>query len=204
MGHTYLSDTPSNPATLSAEHQQHLLDLARDSIRHGLAYGKPVPVELGNLPVELAVKRATFVTLERVGALRGCIGCLEALRSLAADIAANAYAAAFRDPRFAPVTANEIDELEIHISLLTRAEPIAFSSEADVIAQLIPGVDGLILEERLKRGTFLPSVWDTLADPKDFLRQLKLKAGLPARYWSETLKIYRYRTEIIGEPNRGH
>jgi len=204
MGLTRLSKTKSNPVTLSPEYQRHLLDLARESIRHGAAYGKPIPVELDNLPAELTVKRATFVTLHKQGALRGCIGCLEALRSLAADIAANAYAAAFRDFRFAPVAANEIDELEIHLSLLTPPEPIAFSSEADLIAQLIPGVDGLILEERLMRGTFLPSVWDILADPRDFLQQLKLKAGLPARYWSETLKIYRYRTEIIGKRHCGY
>jgi AmmeMemoRadiSam system protein A len=190
--------------TLSPENQQHLLDLARASIHHGLAHGRPIPVELDNLPAALTVKRATFVTLQKHGALRGCIGCLEALRSLVTDIAANAYAAAFRDSRFVPVTLDEIDELEIHLSLLTSAEPVAFSSEADVIAQLIPGVDGLILEEQLMRGTFLPSVWDVLADPRDFLQQLKVKAGLPPRYWSETIKIHRYRAEIIGKPHRGH
>jgi AmmeMemoRadiSam system protein A len=185
--------------TVSAEHQAFLLALAKGSIRHGLNKGKPIPIEMDELPLELTVKRATFVTLEKKGALRGCIGCLEAVRPLAADIAANAYAAAFRDPRFPPVAEPEIDELEIHLSLLTPAEPIAFSSEADLISQLVPEIDGLILEEGPMRGTFLPSVWETLPEPEAFIRHLKRKAGLPAQYWSTTLKIYRYRSETIGK-----
>lgn len=187
---------------LSPEQRKLLLDLARDSIRHGLKNRKPMPVELDRLPPELTAQRATFVTLEKKGELRGCIGSLEAVRPLAVDIAANAYAAAFRDPRFPPVAEPEVDELEIHLSLLTPAEPIAFSSEADLIAQLQPGLDGLILEEGGMRGTFLPSVWEGLPEPREFLQHLKLKAGLPAHYWSTTLKIYRYRTETIGKLHR--
>lgn len=174
-----------------------LLELARNSIRHGLRTGRPLPVALEALPPELRAKRATFVTLEKDGALRGCIGCLEAVRPLAEDIATNAYAAAFRDPRFPPVDAREADRLQIHLSLLTPAEAMCFDSEEELLQQLRPGVDGLILQEGQRRGTFLPSVWDTLTEPRQFLRHLKMKAGLPADYWSDTLKISRYRSEVI-------
>jgi AmmeMemoRadiSam system protein A len=186
-----------NASSLNPEQRRFLLDLARDSIRFGVRNGKPIPVELSGLPAELTVQRATFVTLESNGVLRGCIGCLVAIRPLAADIAENAYAAAFRDPRFPPVTAAEVEELDIHLSLLTPAQPMTFLSEADLIGQLQPDVDGLILEDGPRRGTFLPSVWESLPDPSDFLRHLKRKAGLPADYWSDTLKISRYRTETV-------
>jgi len=194
-----LTSLHSADNALAQEHERLLLGLARASIRHGLSKGNPLPVDLTTLPTELTVKCATFVTLEKRGELRGCIGCLEALRPLAVDIATNAYAAAFRDSRFPPVSPNEIDELEIRISLLTPAEPIAFSSEADLLSQLVPGEDGLILEEGSQRGTFLPSVWESLPEPGEFLRHLKRKAGLPADYWSNSLKVYRYRSHTIGK-----
>lgn len=183
---------------LEPELRKYLLDLARNSIRHGLETGKPIPVDLNALPPKLTAERATFVTLREKGELRGCIGCLEPIGPLVADVAANAYSAAFRDPRFPPVTADEVDTLEIHIALLTPPEPMAFHSETDVIGQLEPGIDGLILEEGRLRGTFLPSVWEILPKPREFLRQLKLKAGLPEDYWSDTLKVFRYRAEGIG------
>ncbi|MFZ1615637.1 MAG: AmmeMemoRadiSam system protein A [Holophaga sp.] len=177
-----------------------LLDLASASIRHGLATGRPIPVDLATLPPALTGPRATFVTLQKHGELRGCIGCLEAHRPLAEDIAANAFAAAFRDSRFAPVTGEEFHHLEIHLSLLTPATPMVFRSEKDLLSQLAPGQDGLIMEEGPHRGTFLPSVWTSLPDPQDFLRHLKLKAGLPGNYWSPSLEVRRYRTESIQEP----
>jgi len=192
--------SPENQCSLIQEHQRTLLELAQSSIRHGVAKGKPIPVELAKLPPELATLRATFVTLEQNGDLRGCIGCLEAHRPLAVDIAANAFAAAFRDTRFPPVRAEEIDSLEIHLSLLTPPEPLRFTSEADLISQLVPGRDGLILEEGWNRGTFLPSVWQSLPDPRDFLHHLKRKAGLLGEHWSSTLRVQRYRTEIISGP----
>ena len=174
-----------------------LLDVARASIRHGLQEGRPLPVALEELAPELVVLRASFVTLQKEGRLRGCIGSLEAWRPLAVDVAENAFAAAFRDPRFPPVRAAEADELEIHLSLLTPAVAMTFSSEADLLAQLQPGVDGLILLEGPCRGTFLPSVWAELPTPQLFLAQLKRKAGLAADYWSPQVRILRYTTEII-------
>ncbi len=141
---------------------------------------------------------ACFVTLKREGELRGCIGSLSAERSLVEDVAENAYAAAFSDPRFYPLQSAELRRLEMSISIIGKAEPMHFSSEHDLIAQLRPDIDGLILEEGYRRGTFLPSVWEQLPDPVDFVRHLKLKAGLPVNYWSETIRISRYTTHSFG------
>ena len=174
-----------------------LLDLARASIRHGLQAGRPLPVVLEELTDELVAPRASFVTLEKNGRLRGCIGSLEAWRPLAVDVVENAFAAAFRDPRFPPVRGDEVDILEIHLSLLTVPVAMTFSSEADLLAQLRPGVDGLILSDGHCRGTFLPSVWAELTTPQLFLTQLKRKAGLAADYWSPGVRIWRYETEMV-------
>lgn len=184
--------------SLNKENQQRLLDLAKNSIRQGLQTGLPIKIDLTDYPRELTELRATFVTLEISHQLRGCIGMLEAVRPLAEDIAENAYSAAFKDPRFPPVEADELDNLDIHLSILTPAEPVTFASEQDLLAQLRPGIDGLILEEGRRRGTFLPSVWEQLPEPEQFLRHLKQKAGLPADYWSKNIRIYRYQAEIIG------
>jgi len=184
--------------SLNKEHQQRLLDLAKSSIQHGLQTGRPLKVNLADFPTELTAHRATFVTLRKHHELRGCIGMLEAVRPLAEDIAENAYSAAFKDSRFPPLEADELDELEIHLSILTPAEPVSFTSEQDLLNQLQPGIDGLILQEGHRRGTFLPSVWEQLPKPEQFLRHLKQKAGLAPDYWSENVRIYRYRTEVIG------
>jgi len=188
---------PLNKCSLSGEQQAYLMNLALASIRHGLKHGRPITVDLASLPPELKTIRATFVTLQIQGQLRGCIGRLEAGRPLAQDIAGNAYSAAFQDPRFPPLRESELEGLEIHLSLLTPAEPMEFTSEQDLLDQLQPGVDGLILAEGSRRGTFLPSVWEQLPTPNEFLAHLKLKAGLPASYWSDSLKVSRYRTEVV-------
>ncbi|MDZ4183600.1 MAG: AmmeMemoRadiSam system protein A [Desulfuromonadales bacterium] len=174
-----------------------LLDLARASIRHGVQTGHPLEVVQEELAAELVVPRASFVTLEKNARLRGCIGSLEAWRPLAVDVAENAFAAAFRDPRFPPVHSDEVEELEIHLSLLTVPVAMTFSSEADLLTQLRPGVDGLILSQGHCRGTFLPSVWAELPTPQLFLTHLKRKAGLAADYWSPGVRIWRYETEMV-------
>jgi AmmeMemoRadiSam system protein A len=117
------------------------------------------------------------------------------MRPLAEDIAQNAWSAAFRDPRFSPMTAEEMDGLDIHISILGDPEPMEFSDEKDLVSKVRPGIDGLILEDGYNRGTFLPSVWESLPDAADFVSHLKLKAGLPQDYWSDTLKVQRYTVE---------
>lgn len=184
--------------SLNENLQRQLLALAKASIAHGLQTSRPLPIDLSELPEALRETRATFVTLQIQGQLRGCIGRLEAERPLAVDIADNAFAAAFRDPRFPPLQESELDSLEIHLSLLSPAEPMHYSSEDDLISQMRPGIDGLILQEGAHRGTFLPSVWESLSDPRQFLRHLKQKAGLPPDYWSETLTVSRYTAEYIG------
>jgi AmmeMemoRadiSam system protein A len=184
--------------SLNKEHQQRLLELAKNSIQHGLQTGRPLKINLADFPSELTEHRATFVTLQKHHQLRGCIGMLEAVRPMAEDIAENAFLAAFKDPRFPPLADDEFGELAIHLSILTPAEPVSFTSEQNLITQLQPGIDGLILEEGRRRGTFLPSVWEQLPEPEEFLRHLKQKAGLAADYWSENIRIYRYRTEMIG------
>ncbi|PKM10997.1 MAG: AMMECR1 domain-containing protein [Gammaproteobacteria bacterium HGW-Gammaproteobacteria-3] len=174
-----------------------LLALAKASIEQGFATGKPVKPQRGHYPPELWVKRATFVTLERRLQLRGCIGMLEAIRPLVEDVAENAFSAAFRDPRFPALGRDELDGLELHISVLSPAEALSFDSEQALIAQLRPGVDGLIIEAGARRGTFLPSVWDSLPEPAQFLAHLKQKAGLMPDYWSDTLTVSRYSTQMF-------
>lgn len=178
--------------------RRQLLEVAESSIRHGLEQGRALALVATDYPPLLQAERATFVTLHRGGELRGCIGSLEAHRPLVVDVAENAYAAAFSDPRFPPLSRAELAGLELHISILSPAEPMQFDSETDLVAQLQPGVDGLVMREGPRRGTFLPSVWESLPRPEDFLTHLKLKAGLPADYWSESLEVARYRTESFG------
>ena len=182
---------------LTKEHRQRLLELAKNSIQHGLKTGRPLPVNLADYPAELRTPCATFVTLNLNHNLRGCIGMLKAQRPLAQDIADNAFSAAFRDSRFPPLESSEFEQLEIHLSVLTAPEPIEFTNEQDLLDQLRPGVDGLILEEAGRRATFLPSVWESLPNKVDFLGHLKLKAGFPADYWSDKLRFSRYQTELI-------
>ena len=182
---------------MNRKNRKLLLKTARDAIKHGLNKGCPLAVNLEDYPKELSKTGASFVTLEKNGHLRGCIGMLEATRPLIEDIAENAYSAAFRDPRFPPIDENELEQLDIHLSILSPSEPILFVSEEDLISQIRPGIDGLIIQEGARRGTFLPSVWESLSKPEQFLNHLKQKAGLPADYWSDTLRVYRYTTEYI-------
>ena len=118
-------------------------------------------------------------------------------RPLVIDVAENAYSAAFLDPRFLPLTKEEYPLLSKHISILSKPEPMSFASEEDLLQQIKPNIDGLILSEYDYRGTFLPSVWKSLPDKKEFLAHLKMKAGLPPDYWSDTLKVERYTADLI-------
>jgi len=175
-----------------------LLRLAADSIRHGLDHGRPLSVDLTGYEEALRQPRACFVTLELDTALRGCIGSLQAARPLVEDVAENAHAAAFSDPRFPPLSRSEYPKLHLDISVLQPAEAMEVLDEADLLRQLRPGVDGLILQEGLARATFLPSVWEQLPAPADFLAHLKMKAGLSSRYWSHSIRFSRYTTESFG------
>ncbi len=190
---------PSSEAlSLDAAARGLLLAVAWESIRHGLAVGAPWQPNPADYPDILRAPRAAFVTLHRRGALRGCIGHLEACQPLVLDVADNAFAAAFRDPRFGRLEPWELEDLDLDCSVLTPPRPLLFRDEPDLLRQLRPQVDGLILEDGWARGTFLPAVWESLPEPRQFLNELKRKAGLPASHWSATLKVSCYQTESFG------
>ncbi|MBU3697345.1 AmmeMemoRadiSam system protein A [Dechloromonas sp.] len=146
---------------------------------------------------------ACFVTLTRNGELRGCIGSLEAHRSLGDDLHSNALAAALRDPRFPPLTATELPQVEIEISVLSAPQPLAFADEADALAKLRPGIDGVILAAGNRRATFLPQVWEQLPTAADFMARLKQKAGLPADYWGPDVRLAIYQVQAFHEVDQG-
>ena len=135
---------------------------------------------------------ACFITVTRDQKLRGCIGTLRAHRALDEDVRANAVAAAFRDPRFAPVDANELAAIALEISVLSALEAIRFADEPDALKQLRAGVDGVVFEYGHHTGTFLPQVWEDIREPADFLAHLKYKAGLPPDFWDPTVRLSRY------------
>ena len=198
---SYVFEETTAPAprasTLDATARALLHQVARDVVRKGASgalSGEPT-VSLGRPMPILDTVRASFVTLNKGSLLRGCIGSLEARFPLVQDVARNAYKSAFADPRFPRVTADEVEGLEIKLSILSAPSPMSFGSEADLIAQLQPGVDGLILSDGGQRGTFLPSVWEQIPAAPDFFRRLKNKAGLPPDHWSPTVKVWRYSTE---------
>ncbi len=167
---------------------QSLLSIARNAI--GKRFGEQAGAF--NTHPELAKPGATFVTLTQNGQLRGCIGSLEASRPLATDVAENAVAAAFRDPRFPPLASDELARTRVEVSLLEASQPMDFIDETDALARLRPGIDGLILTHGHRRSTFLPQVWESLPDPRRFMAQLKLKAGLPVDFWDEEITLARY------------
>lgn len=138
---------------------------------------------------------ATFVTLRAGGELRGCIGSVDARRALGDDVARNAHAAAYRDPRFPPLQPHERASVAVEVSVLTPRVPMAVTSEDEALASLRPGEDGIFLQYREMSATFLPQVWESLADPLDFLAELRRKAGLPLRFWHPDIRLSRYSVE---------
>jgi len=165
-----------------------LLKLARSEIASKLGHDVSFPAQAG----WLAEPGASFVTLTRQGELRGCIGTLEAHRPLGLDVRENAVAAAFRDPRFMPLTRVEFDEIRVEVSVLSPSEVLMVASEEHALATLRPNVDGVVFEYRHYRSTFLPQVWEQLPEPAEFMAHLKRKAGLPADFWAEEVRLSRY------------
>ena len=181
-----------------AAHRRTLLDVAAAAIDRGLSEQGALPVVAQDYPEILRQTRASFVTLRIGRKLRGCMGSLLATEPLVVNVARNAHIAAFRDPRFTPLVREEFPQLAIHLSLLSPPEPLAFESEAHLLSLVRPGIDGLTLIEGSHRVTLLPAVWQTLSDPRDFLIQLKRKAGLAPDYWSATIQMERYTAESVG------
>lgn len=176
-----------------------LLPLARCSIASQL--GLPAP-ETPDAPW-LHHTGAAFVTLMLDGKLRGCIGTLEPHRALGDDVKANAQAAAFRDPRFKPLTAGEFAATGVEVSVLSPVEIMQWQNEDDALAQLRPGIDGVIFEYGHHRSTFLPQVWEEFADAKTFMGNLKYKGGLPPDFWDPAVKLSRYTVAKWREDNNG-
>jgi uncharacterized protein len=179
----------------SLTEQETLQSITKESILNGLERQQPLIVDICDYSEHLQQRRASFVTLNIDHNLRGCIGTLSAYRALVDDIAHNAYAAAFSDPRFPALRQREFEQLDYHLSILSDTSPITFSSEQDLLRQIRPKIDGLVLQEKDRRSTFLPSVWEQLPQTTTFLSHLKQKAGLPTDYWSDTIQISRYTVE---------
>jgi len=165
-----------------------LLPIARAAISTALG----VPLAADESAPWLAEPGACFVTLTQQEELRGCIGSLQACRPLLEDVKKNAMAAALHDPRFPPLSLEELSHTRIEISLLSPTQPMDFQSEADALAQLRPGIDGVIFEYHGYRSTYLPQVWEHFSQPRQFLASLKNKAGLPGDFWAEGVKLSRY------------
>ena len=182
----------SGPGLL-AEHGEVLIGVAHQAIRHGLEANGPLAVETARYPPALREQRASFVTLRAAGELRGCTGHLEATQSLVADVARSAHQAAFADPRFPPLAASELTGIEIHVSVLGPLEPLSVGSEDELLQALRPGEDGLVLREGKRQATFLPAVWNSLPEPRAFVTELLLKAGLAQ--WSPRIECLRYGVE---------
>ncbi len=180
---------------LGSGEQATLRSIAHDAIEARLAGHRPPALRRVDLPDALWRPGASFVTLRRHGDLRGCIGSLTPTRPLAVDVARNAEAAAFSDPRFPPLEATETADLEIKISVLTAPEPLEVFSWEALADAVEPGRDGLVVEAPGLRGTFLPAVWDQLPRTEDYLDHLWTKAGLTPRAWPPGITVSRYRAE---------
>jgi AmmeMemoRadiSam system protein A len=175
-----------------------VVPIARAAI--GRAFGLPDDVdESAGFLREVG---ASFVTLLRGAELRGCIGTVTAYRPLLRDLRHNALAAAFKDPRFSPLTKREFTSVTVEVSLLSDLRHLRFEDESDALLQLRPLVDGVLLKYRDHRGTFLPQVWDRFPEPREFLGQLKRKAGLSSDFWDDEVRLSCYAvakfTETLG------
>ncbi len=195
------SETDFGAATrdILAAHGQTLLHIGAAAVLAHLRGSGPMRLSLTEFPELLRKHGACFVTLSKNDQLRGCIGSIQAWRPLLTDVAENACKAAFQDKRFPKLTLAEIDSgaISMSISVLSLQTQMHFSNEEDFLAQLQPGIDGIVLVEGQNRGVFLPVVWEQLPDPKNFLSHLKRKAGLPEDYWSDTIQAWRYVTESV-------
>ncbi|MBT3345211.1 MAG: AmmeMemoRadiSam system protein A [Gemmatimonadetes bacterium] len=184
---------------LTAAEGAELLQVANLAIDRWVEMGTELVVDASAYSPGLQAEAASFVTLRRVdGSLRGCMGSSMALRPLVCDVASNAHAAATRDPRFDQLRSDERGGLQVSVSVLSPLERMDVTDTADLVRQLRPGVDGLLLVDEGRRGTLLPAVWEALSDPERFVAEVKGKAGWPADYWSETLAAFRYTAQSFG------
>lgn len=185
---------------LSQSARTELLKLARVALESAVQGENLLPLDLREYPPEFAEPGATFVTLTSLGQLRGCIGALEAYQPLAEDVREHAVAAALQDYRFPPVHSSELAGIEIEISRLTKPQLLDYTTPQDLISNLRPGVDGVILKDGFRRATFLPQVWEKLPDPVEFLGNLCYKMGAEFDLWQHKhLEVFTYQVEEFHE-----
>lgn len=184
---------------LSADTQSATLRIAVRAVMEPLRCGRRWLPQATELTGPLAEPGASFVTLRRDGSLLGCIGSLVAHRALGVDVAHNAAAAAFDDPRLPAVTPDDIDRMHVHVSVLGSLEPIAVATWQSLVAVVGPG-DGVLVDDGRHRATFLPAVWQQLERPEAFLDALWAKAGLRPREWPSGLTVSRYAVEDAEGP----
>ncbi|MGB0682405.1 MAG: AmmeMemoRadiSam system protein B [Magnetovibrionaceae bacterium] len=202
---TPATDFETRTRALLAKHGALLLRIAAASIQNGLATGGPAKVNVDSFPPELRAEGACFVTLKKQGRLRGCIGSPQAYRPLIVDVVENGFRAGFNDPRFPKLSAAERDDLLLSISVLSPSSPMSFKDQADLLNQLRPGIDGLIIQDGARRALFLPSVWEQLPDKLQFLSHLRQKAGMKPDHWSPGFQARRFiaaeiKASDIGDP----
>ena len=185
---------------LNEEEGKYLLEVARKTIDDALNEREETgPSETG-LPEIYKTPRGTFVTLTISGGLRGCIGHIIPRESLIEGIRVNAINAAFRDPRFRPLTQREWNDVRIEISILTEPQRLDYSGGDDLVNKLRPGIDGVIIKKGYRQSTFLPQVWEQLPRTEEFLEHLCLKAGLPGDAWRKgDLEVSTYQVQAFEE-----
>ena len=187
---------------LSDDDLQRLVRVAEQSVEVAVLRGATDHPDIADHPAALREPRAVFVTLRRHGHLRGCIGTLAATQPLVMAVADRARASALADPRFDPVQPHELDDLEVSVSVLTAPAPLAVDDFDELVAALRPGIDGIVVEAGQHRATFLPSVWEELTEPLQFLDALWLKADLSPRTWPPHIRISRYTAQHATDEGR--
>ena len=185
---------------LTLEEQKALLRMAREAMEHAVRGEKQPPMQTDSLTRNLREQGAAFVTLTIRGQLRGCIGALEPYQPLADDVREHAVAAALEDPRFPPVSEDELSRIQVEVSRLTRPVPLEYKDADDLLSKLKPFVDGVILRDGIRRATFLPQVWEKIPDPAEFLNNLCYKMGASENLWrNQHLEVLIYQVEEFHE-----
>lgn len=188
------------PNELNKAEQEILLKIAREALKKSVR-GKPLPeVNLETLPPSLQEDGASFVTLTKSGRLRGCIGTLQAYQPLAIDVQEHAVAAALQDFRFPNVKPAELGQINVEVSVLSPRSPLQYENSQDLLNQLRPKIDGVVLQDGHRKATFLPQVWEKIPDPELFLSQLCVKMGAPGDLWrNKPLQVYTYQVQEFHE-----
>lgn len=203
VGYGAYSMEYAEKARISEADRRVLLGSTMKALKFGVENRRAPNVDYGpGVSKSLTAMRASFVSLKIAGRLRGCVGTVVAHQALLPDVVANAFKAGFGDPRFGPLTLEELEQLDIEVSLLSFPRIMSFENEADLVRQVRPDTDGLILQDEGRRGLFLPSVWESIPKTEDFIQHLKRKAGFGFDHWSDGLRVFRYTTEAFGEAYR--